>query len=98
MAFNTIKPQSAISGICGLWQSDTINTTTPYRGVVLWYARRTGVMADYVFHSCFKPPREYFGSAAQRTPRIRKRDREYLLPFTYAMPLPKPRKMPGERF
>ena len=42
-AYNTIKPQSAINGICGLWQSDTINTTTPYRGVVLWYARRSGI-------------------------------------------------------
>lgn len=64
-AFNTIKPQSAINGICGLWQSDTINTTTPYRGVVLWYARRSGIKVfeenrgcrsspriNYVIHSC----------------------------------------------
>lgn len=55
-AFNTIKPQSAINGICGLWQSDTINTTTPYRGVVLWYARRSVIKVFEVKQVCGSSP------------------------------------------
>lgn len=83
-AFNTIKPQSTINGICGLWQSNTTNTTTPYRGVVLWYARRSGIKVfdeNRVIMKYILRPEKFpalLANGPQRAPGLPDTFREYL--------------------